>query len=323
MIGAGNVALDVARMLVLTHDELAVTDIADHALEVARAQRRPRGRRRRPPRPAAGRVHQPRAARARRALGRRRDRRPRRARARRRHRRPGRRHHRAAQRRDPARLRRARRPPGTPRRVVLRFLLSPVELRGEGRVESVVLARNALEAGRRRRAARPRRPTSASRSRPRPCSARSATAARRSPTSRSTSAAALIANEGGRVRRGEYVVGWAKRGPSGVIGTNKKDANDTVDRLLEDLAAGALLEPEPIGDDALEALRPRAPARARRLRGLGPHRPPRAGPRRAARAPARQARRGSRSCSRRTSSAAMSATRRPSTCAPPTRCSAR
>ncbi len=34
VIGNGNVALDVARMLTLTHDELAVTDIADHALEV-------------------------------------------------------------------------------------------------------------------------------------------------------------------------------------------------------------------------------------------------------------------------------------------------
>ena len=62
----------------------------------------------------------------------------------------------------------------------------------------------------------------------------------------------LIANEGGRVRRGEYVVGWAKRGPSGVIGTNKKDANDTVDRVLEDLAAGRLLDPAPISDQALE-----------------------------------------------------------------------
>jgi len=38
-----------------------------------------------------------------------------------------------------------------------------------------------------------------------------------------------------------------------VIGTNKKDANDTVERLLEDLAAGRLLEPEPVSDEALEA----------------------------------------------------------------------
>ena len=71
----------------------------------------------------------------------------------------------------------------------------------------------------------------------------------------------LIANDGGRVRDGEYVVGWAKRGPSGVIGTNKKDANDTVDRILEDLAAGALLDPPPISDEQLEAfVRERQPA---------------------------------------------------------------
>src|SRR4051794_33750611 len=36
---------------------------------------------------------------------------------------------------------------------------------------------------------------------------------------------------------GEYVVGWAKRGPSGVIGTNKPDAVSTVAAMLADLAA--------------------------------------------------------------------------------------
>jgi ferredoxin--NADP+ reductase len=35
---------------------------------------------------------------------------------------------------------------------------------------------------------------------------------------------------------GEYVVGWAKRGPTGVIGTNKADANDTIDVLMSDLS---------------------------------------------------------------------------------------
>ena len=67
----------------------------------------------------------------------------------------------------------------------------------------------------------------------------------------------LIRNEGGRVTSddgdvlpGEYAVGWVKRGPSGVIGTNKKDAADTVARVLEDVAAGALNEPaETNGDD--------------------------------------------------------------------------
>ena len=56
--------------------------------------------------------------------------------------------------------------------------------------------------------------------------------------------AAVILNDGGRVLDpdsraplpGEYVVGWIKRGPSGVIGTNKKDAQETVDAMLADLA---------------------------------------------------------------------------------------
>jgi ferredoxin--NADP+ reductase len=60
----------------------------------------------------------------------------------------------------------------------------------------------------------------------------------------------LIRNDGGRVTdeagahcTGEYVSGWIKRGPSGVIGTNKKDAQDTVAKILEDAAAGALNDP--------------------------------------------------------------------------------
>ena len=60
----------------------------------------------------------------------------------------------------------------------------------------------------------------------------------------------LIRNDGGRVIGddgahcvGEYVSGWIKRGPSGVIGTNKKDAQDTVDKILQDAAAGRLNEP--------------------------------------------------------------------------------
>jgi ferredoxin--NADP+ reductase len=43
---------------------------------------------------------------------------------------------------------------------------------------------------------------------------------------------------------GEYTGGWIKRGPSGVIGTNKPDALETVKHMLEDVAAGAVLSPE-------------------------------------------------------------------------------
>jgi ferredoxin--NADP+ reductase len=66
----------------------------------------------------------------------------------------------------------------------------------------------------------------------------------------------LIRNENGRVVDdqgvccGEYAVGWIKRGPSGVIGTNKKDAADTVARILEDAEQGALRQPEPESAEA-------------------------------------------------------------------------
>jgi ferredoxin/flavodoxin---NADP+ reductase len=62
----------------------------------------------------------------------------------------------------------------------------------------------------------------------------------------------LIRNQGGRVVAedgtpcpGEYVVGWIKRGPSGVIGTNKKDAADTVARIVQDAEADRLGRPDP------------------------------------------------------------------------------
>ena len=62
----------------------------------------------------------------------------------------------------------------------------------------------------------------------------------------------LIPNEAGRVVDpetgeqvpGHYAVGWIKRGPSGVIGTNKKDAAETVDTIFEDLEAGPIPEPD-------------------------------------------------------------------------------
>jgi len=44
-----------------------------------------------------------------------------------------------------------------------------------------------------------------------------------------------VVNTDGRVSENVYVVGWAKRGPSGVIGTNKSDAADVMKLLIEDL----------------------------------------------------------------------------------------
>ena len=50
--------------------------------------------------------------------------------------------------------------------------------------------------------------------------------------------------DGDRHQLGEYVSGWIKRGPSGVIGTNKKDSQDTVTKIVEDVAAGRFNQPD-------------------------------------------------------------------------------
>ena len=47
-----------------------------------------------------------------------------------------------------------------------------------------------------------------------------------------------VVDEAGQPLPGEYVAGWLKRGPTGVIGTNKADAAETVRALLADLAGG-------------------------------------------------------------------------------------
>ena len=74
--------------------------------------------------------------------------------------------------------------------------------------------------------------------------------------------AAVIPNAAGRIVdpatgapvAGEYVVGWIKRGPRGIIGTNKPDAQETARALLEDLAAGRLAKEEVPGRRVLERL---------------------------------------------------------------------
>jgi ferredoxin--NADP+ reductase len=54
----------------------------------------------------------------------------------------------------------------------------------------------------------------------------------------------------GRIEPGLYAAGWIKRGPSGIIGTNKKDAAETVASLLADADSGSL----PMGDGSIDAL---------------------------------------------------------------------
>ena len=72
----------------------------------------------------------------------------------------------------------------------------------------------------------------------------------------------VILNERGRVLDpttkqpvvGEYTAGWIKRGPNGVIGTNKPDAAETVAQMMEDRAQGRFLQPEAPEAVAVETL---------------------------------------------------------------------
>jgi ferredoxin--NADP+ reductase len=131
----------------------------------------------------------------------------------------------------------ARRPlEGRPRRIHLRFLLAPTRVLGGGRVEGLELGRMALDGT---GGAAPTGETVVL----------SAQMLLRSVGYRGVplpgvpfdSSAGVIPHVDGRVQRGgrdavgEYVVGWIKRGPSGVIGTNRPDAKETVGWLLGDL----------------------------------------------------------------------------------------
>lgn len=129
------------------------------------------------------------------------------------------------------------------RRIVFRFCTSPIELRGEDRVESIVLGRNELvrEADGRMVA----QDTGEREELPVELVVR-AVGYRGVPTPGLPfdERSGTIPHTGGRIdgSRNEYVVGWIKRGPSGVIGSNKKDSQDTVNTLLEDLRAGGVDE---------------------------------------------------------------------------------
>ena len=89
------------------------------------------------------------------------------------------------------------------------------------------------------------------------CSGRSATTASRSSDLPYDPAAGTVPNDGGRVRPGVYVAGWVKRGPTGFIGTNKSCAQETVERLLDDIDAGALPAPTRTRDDLAATLESR------------------------------------------------------------------
>ena len=149
----------------------------------------------------------------------------------------------------------AARPPRTGhRRIVLRFFTSPIEIKGQGRVESIVLGRNELVNDDGRVVAKD---TGAREELPVQLVVRSV-GYRGVPTPGLPfdERNGTIPHAGGRVEgsRNEYVVGWIKRGPTGVIGTNKKDSQETVDTLLADLAAARESGLADFGDDHADKL---------------------------------------------------------------------
>ena len=147
-----------------------------------------------------------------------------------------------------------RAPAGRPRRIVLRFFESPVEIVGDERVEGVRVVRNELVEENGRIVARP---VGEPELIPAGIVLRSVgykgVELPGVPFDESTG---TIPNAGGRVDGAErtYVAGWIKRGPSGVIGTNKKDATETIAALLEDARAGRLGDASPETTQTLEAL---------------------------------------------------------------------
>jgi ferredoxin--NADP+ reductase len=155
-----------------------------------------------------------------------------------------------------------REPEGKNKKVVLRFLRSPVEIQGDGKVERIVIGRNELQQD------------ESGALRPKDTGDREtidcglvlrAVGYKGVPVEGAPfdEKAGIIPNDGGRVAEpdggeqvpGLYAVGWIKRGPSGVIGTNKKDAQETVDHILEDLEADKVPEAPLAGDrEATETL---------------------------------------------------------------------
>ena len=264
VIGVGNVAIDVARILCRSYEELAVTDIADYALEALRESRIRNvhliGRR--GPAQAAftnpeikemGELADadveilPEEARLDDLSQAYVDAHP-----------------------DKALLRKieilqsyAGRPfTGKSRRLSIRFLLSPAAIigNGGGRVNALRLVKNELYAD--NGSLRPRA-TEEQETIPADIVFRSVGYLGVAlPDVPFDDRRGVIPNDRGRVLArdgkgpvpGLYAAGWIKRGPTGVIGTNKPDAAETVERMLEDLKAGAILPADKPGVAAAERL---------------------------------------------------------------------
>src|SRR5215218_9603219 len=252
VIGNGNVALDVARMLALTPEELAPTDTTDAAIEAISTSRLSDivvlGRRG----PAQAAFTTPELAELVDLAG-------------------------ADVIVDPAELEdatddgdtrvvrnlevlrefAARAPTGKAKTLRLRFLASPVAIHGDGRVEAIEIVRNRLEdrGGRPVAVATDERETIE-------CGLVFRSVGYHGvalPGVPFDEARGTIRNDGGRVCDvegapvpGVYCAGWIKRGPTGIIGTNKKDATETINLLLADAREGRLPARDPA--ETLEGL---------------------------------------------------------------------
>ncbi|MCS6879994.1 MAG: FAD-dependent oxidoreductase [Oscillochloridaceae bacterium] len=262
VVGNGNVAMDVTRILVSDPEELAKTDIADHALEVLRASKVREvvmlGRRG----PAQAAFTNPELKEfgelpgvdvivdpadleldplSEASLAEDKT---------------------AAKNVEMLRAYAARGSTGAPRRIVMRFLVSPVEVIGkDGRVAAVRIERNRLFQA----PDGSLRPRGTGVYETLECGMILRSVGYKGvplPGVPYDEATGTIPNRGGRVIDpatgepvpGEYVVGWAKRGPSGVIGTNKPDAAATVALMLEDAPN---LTPAPGNGDIESLLRER------------------------------------------------------------------
>jgi len=265
VVGVGNVAIDVARILCRSPEELATTDIADYALEALRGSRIKvvylLGRRG----PAQAAFTNPELKEvgeladadvsalpeeveldplSRAEIERTQDR--------------------ATQRKVELLTEyAARTPTGKSKKLIFRFLVSPVELSGNqaGEVSSIRLVRNRLEAT----------PAGTLQAKPtdqfetlrvglvfRSVGYRGVPL----PGVPFHESWGVILNENGRILdpetkqpvTGLYAAGWIKRGPTGVIGTNKPDAAQTVTCMMEDLAADRILAPAESAAAAAERL---------------------------------------------------------------------
>ena len=121
------------------------------------------------------------------------------------------------------------------RKLAIKFLLTPVEILGKDKVEAIRLARNEVVNG---------KVSATSEIIEMPCDlVITAIGYQVSPIPGVETANGKVLNENGLVADNLYVVGWAKRGPSGVIGTNKSDSSEVIRLLIGNLPTASKENP--------------------------------------------------------------------------------